>query len=64
MQENMEKKIYLSHDEENNLYLNGKKIKTEEIIELRKFELTLLCLTTIGIVVQTIVAVLTYFSLI
>lgn len=56
-------KIYFSHDKKNNLYINGKKVKTEKIIELRWFELLLLSLTTLSIITQAVMDVLEYFKI-
>jgi orotate phosphoribosyltransferase len=50
-------------DEKSNLYINNKKVITEKEVKLRIGELILAILTTGGICVQAIIAVLTYLRM-
>jgi hypothetical protein len=54
--------IEFALDENNNLYVDGKQVMTREVIQLRWVELVALCATTSAIIVQTVIAVLTYFK--
>lgn len=56
------RKIELANDEDGNLYIDGKKIVTTKIVHLRWLELLLLSLTTIAVIVQAIMDVLSYLN--
>lgn len=52
--------LELQTDRNNNLYINGRKIVTQEVVRLRSLELVALIVTAGGVFVQAVMAVLTY----
>lgn len=56
------KQIDFAFDEKNNLHINGKKVVTREIIQLRSIELVALCITTLAVSIQAVFAILEYFK--
>ena len=55
--------INLQYDQNNNLYLNGKKLLTQKKISLRWYEFMLLTLTTLGVLTEAIVSAMRYINL-
>jgi len=53
--------IEFAFDENNNLYIDGKRVVTHEVVRLRWAEFIVLCLTAGAIIAQAIFAGLTYF---
>lgn len=55
-------KVNFELDKQNNLYINGKRVLTREVVQLRGYELFLATVTMIAIVVQSVFTVLKYYS--
>lgn len=55
--------INLQYDQNNNLYVNGKKLLTLKKISLRWYELILLTLTTLGVLTEAIVSAMPYIKM-
>lgn len=55
--------INLQYDHNNNLYVNGKKLLTQKRVSLRWYELTLLTLTTLGVLTEAIVSAMPYIKM-
>lgn len=54
------KEVEFALDENNNLYIDKKRVITQEVVKLRWVELFALCITATSVVVQAIFAALTY----
>ncbi len=55
------KSVSLDFDQSGNFYIDGKKIVTHEVVQLRRFELAILVITAAAVVVQSLMPVISYF---
>lgn len=55
--------INLEYDQNNNLYVNGKKLLTQKKISFRWYELILLTLTTLGVLTEAAVSAMSYMKM-